>query len=602
MTAMRTFLTLGLLSATVASNAQSLSDAIKLTDKEQFDKATAAFRSQLASAPQNGEAWFYLGENYFANDHADSAEFAYRKGLEVNPRFPLNHAGLGKVLRAKGKKQEADAEFTAAITAATEKAAKNPKALVAATYREVAEGLLEGADKDYTTAQADLDKSIELDPKNVDVYILKGDAYFDANPRDGTTPLEYYKKAMAVDALNAKPVSRKGFMYYRAKNFPSAIEAYTTAIAIDPAFAPAYSGRAEAYYMSRDFDKATADMNKYLELNTGNMSARVRNAQFLFLVKKYDESLTEINALEGQGVKNLVLMRLKAYDLTEKGDFAAARTAMEAYMAEQPEEKRISLDYEYMGKIYQGLAAQSNVTTGSTATSGSQSATVTTTNGTTTMTATAADGTTTTMTTTTGPDLDSLAGEMYMKAVQLDKTKDYLYIEAAKAFTKAKAYDRAIAAYREKMATGKVEVNDWYYLGSTANKAKRFQLADSAWAMYITKQPNIYQGYLYRARAQAGMDSAEVKTWTAKPFYEDVIRKMKPEEQQKAKADLEEAYNYMGLYYLYNKENMDRAKAKCFFEKVAGLGANTSITKQVTDTFLKMKELKDLAPANCDVM
>jgi predicted Zn-dependent protease len=108
----------------------------------------------------------------------------------------------------------------------------------------------------------------------------------------------------------------------------------------------------------REFDKATADMKQYLALNRGSISARVRNAQFLFLVKKYDESLTEIKSLEDAGVKNMVLKRLKAYDQTEKGEYNAADSTMKEYFAEQPADKVISLDYEYYGKIYQGLAKQ----------------------------------------------------------------------------------------------------------------------------------------------------------------------------------------------------------------------------------------------------
>ena len=58
----------------------------------------------------------------------------------------------------------------------------------------------------------------------------------------------------------------------------------------------------------------------------------------------------------------------------------------------------------------------------------------------------------------------------------------------------------------------------------------------------------------------------------------------------------------MGLYYLYNKDAKDLPKARCFFEKVQELNAGTSITKQVTDVMLKTKELKDIAPGNCDVL
>lgn len=560
---MKTLLTIGLACAALGAAAQ-LPEAIKLTDNEQFEKAATAFQRIVKADPNSGEAWFYMGENYFDNDRSDSAGAAYRKGIEVNPNYPLNYAGLGKVLREQGKDSEAQAQFNRATEVVELKANRSSKAQIAATYREEAEGLLAGQSPDYAAALALVQKAIDLYPKDAEAYILKGDALFDQNPRDGSAPLENYKKAMELDALSAKPVARKAFMYYRAKNFPSSIEEYTNAITLDPGYAPAYRGRAEAWFMARDFDKATADMNKYLQLNTGNTSARVRNAQFLFLVKKYDQSLSEIQALENEGVKNMTLKRLKAFDLEEKGEYAAADSAMQAYFAEQPAEKVISLDYEYQGKIYQGLAK-----------------------------ATQADSM------SMAAPYDSLAAGMYLKAARMDPAKDYLFLEAAKAYTDAKAYGKAVSAMQDKVKGGQAEVNDWYYLGAMANRAKAYQTADSAWAMYISKQPNIYQGYLYRARSQAGMDTAEVKSWTAKPYYEEVINKMKPGEQDAHKADLEEAYNYMGLYYLYNKADMDRPKAKCWFEKVSTLNAGTSITQQVNNTFLKMKELKDVTPSEC---
>ncbi|MEO5584040.1 MAG: tetratricopeptide repeat protein [Flavobacteriales bacterium] len=594
---MKTFLTLGSICIAFGTFAQ-LPEAIKLTDNEQFENATAAFKRIVESSPNSGEAWFYLGENYFAEDRSDSAEAAYRRGIEVNPSYALNYAGLGKVLHGQGKANEAQAQFAKATEIAELKTNKYSKPQIADTYREEAEGLLAGQSPDYTAALALIQKAIDLDPKDPEVYILKGDALFERNPRDGSAPLENYKMAMQLDPMNAKPVARKAFMYYRAKNFPSSIEEYTNAVTLDPGFAPAYSGRAEAYFMARDFDKANADMQKYLQLNSGSTSARVRNAQFLFLVKKYDQSLSEIQALENEGVKNIVLKRLKAFDLTEKGDFAAADSTMKEYFAQQPADKVISLDYEYQGKIYQGLAKDlvknPPVTIDSNGTAqvnGNVAKYAGTKKN--------ADGSSEVSFTLT--PYDSLAAEMYLKAARMDKAKDYLFVDAAKAFTDARAYDKAVSAMREKINGEKPEVNDWYYLGAMANRAKQYQTADSAWAEYIAKQPNIYQGYLYRARSQAGMDTAEVKSWSAKPYYEEVIRKMKPEEQESHKADLEEAYNYMGLYYLYSTTEMDRAKAKCWFEKVSALAAGTSITQQVNDTFLKMKELKNVEPSDCEL-
>ena len=232
--------TLALVSASaIAASAQTLTDAIKLTDKEQFEKATAAFRKLVTAEPQNGEAWFYFGENYWENERTDSAEVCYRQGNGVGGKFPLNKVGLGKVLWSQGKKDEAQTMFTQAVTDACDKANKMPKPLQGTTYREIAEAIAQGQGKDLIKAQEFIAKAIEMDPKNPETYVLKGDVLFDQNPRDGSAPLENYKTAINLDALNAKPVTRKAFMYYRAKNLPASIEEYTNAISIDGSFASA---------------------------------------------------------------------------------------------------------------------------------------------------------------------------------------------------------------------------------------------------------------------------------------------------------------------------------------------------------------------------
>ncbi|MBP6698657.1 MAG: hypothetical protein KA175_13640, partial [Flavobacteriales bacterium] len=167
------------------------------------------------------------------------------------------------------------------------------------------------------------------------------------------------------------------------------------------------------------------------------------------------------------------------------------------------------------------------------------------------------------------------------------RTKGDLYTEAAAMFRKAKLYDMEVRTYQEKMAAGGVKLNDYYYLGSAANKAKMYGTADSAWTVYIEKQPNLFQGYLGRARANVGMDPDKV-TWQAKPFYEEVVRKMKPEEQAKYKVELEEAYFYLGFYYFSSAK--DKGTAKCWFEKLKELNAGTSNTKTGNDMLLNLKD------------
>jgi tetratricopeptide (TPR) repeat protein len=526
-----------------------LQQAAKLTDNERFEHATAAIKAVLAAEPNNGEAWFLLGENYYYNDKLDSARMAYSRGAEVNPLMPLNAVGLGKVLQAQGRTDEARAAFEAAIANAIDKKTKMPKPMQASVYREAAEGLVYGDVKDPAKAVTYADAAIALNPADAEAYIVRGDALFEMNPRDLSEPMAMYKKAADLSGNNAKPIARRGLVYYRAKNFDASVAEYDNAIRIDPDFAPAYSGRAEAYYFKRDFAKATADYDKYLELNKGNESARVRYAQFLFLVENFSESLALINELEAAGVKNNVLARLKGYNMVELKDTVNALPTIEAYMAARSEDELISSDMQYYARA---IALLGN---------------------------------------------DSLAAEKLLAAARMKNADPELYTEAAKLFYKARMYSNAAEAYLGKVTHGKAEVNDWYYLGDAANRGKLFSLADSAWAKYTQYQPNIYQGYLGRARANVGLDSTRT-TWQARPYFEEVLRKMTPEDIAKSPMVAEEAYFYLGFYHFYGTKDMPAAK--CWFEKVVALNAGTSSTKTAND-MVKGEALKDVRATPCEL-
>lgn len=561
----RTFFAGLLAGSSLMASAQSLQEAIRLTDNEQFERATVAFRSLITASPNDGQAWFFMGENYWSNGRTDSAANCYATGARLNPVFPLNHAGLGKIQMAQGKRAEADALFLTATTAATSKANKHTKTVQAMTYREVAEGLGSGPNADIPAALAEIEKAVALDPNDAETYVLKGDLLVARGDFDNSPALNAYKKAGELAPNAARPIARKAVMYYRAMNYEAALAEFDRAISVDGSFAPAYKGRAETHFKLKSPDKATADYNKYLDLNKGSVSARIRYVEFLYVTEKYTEALDEIAKLRGTGVQDNQLKRIEGYSLAEKGDFANALERMKEYFAAQPQEKVISNDYEIMGRIYSGLAKETSIPPPPPVppVPGSQ---------------TIPSG---------DPNLDSLAAEYYLKAARMDRTRHALFIEAGKAFTKAKLHKQAAEAYREKILQGRPEVNDYYYLGGAANKAKMFNLADSAWTVYVERQPSVHQGYLGRARANAGIDSTKT-TWQAKPFYEEVVRKIKPEDQQKYKVDLEEAYFYLGFYYYSSAK--DNGSAKCWFDKLATLNAGTSNTKTGTDMLLNLKD------------
>ncbi|MBP6573388.1 MAG: hypothetical protein KA230_02975 [Flavobacteriales bacterium] len=546
-----------------------LQEATQLTDKEQFEKATSLYKVAIAAAPTSGEAWFFMGENFWYNERRDSAEICYRKGAEVNPRFPLNHAGIGKALRAKDNITEAQAKFTEALAMAEDKTNKFGKPAKSLAYREVAEAMSVGKNPDFVTAMAYLAKAEELTPSDIEIFILRGDMSVAADPRSGPTQaVAEYNKAINLQGLNPKPLTKKALMYHRSGRNPAgAVEEYTKAIANDAAYAPAYRGRAEAHFSLKQYDQATADYEKYLELNKGSVSARVRYAKFLYLIGKNNESLAEITALKATGLNDNSLRRIEGYNLAAAGNYVQALEVMEEYLSEQPDDLEIPSDWEVMGKIYEGLAKQ------------------------------VGEGTITTGGLPSG-NLDSLAAEMCLICVRVDRDRPDLYLNAANLFKKAKRYDKEVEVWQEKIAAGEAKANDYFYLGSAANRAKMFPLADSAWTSYIERNSKTYDGYLGRARANVGMDTART-TWQAKPFYEEVVKHLTPENIEKKKVDVEEAYFYLGYYYYTQEKNLPLAK--CWMEKVRDLNAGTANTKIGSEMLLR-NEMKDLAAADCTLL
>src|SRR5437868_12413577 len=90
-------LSLFIVCSSAGAFAQTLKDAIHLTDNEQYEAATPAFKTLIAADPVNGTNYFYFGENYLLSDNADSAAIMFNKGKQVDPANLLNQIGLAKI-------------------------------------------------------------------------------------------------------------------------------------------------------------------------------------------------------------------------------------------------------------------------------------------------------------------------------------------------------------------------------------------------------------------------------------------------------------------------------------------------------------------------
>lgn len=526
-------------------NAQSLQEAITKTENERFESADADFRVLIAKEGSKGDNYFYYGENYFKRGDADSANLYYTKGAELSPTYPLNFVGLGKALLAKNDVNAAKTQFFKATSISQSKNAE--------VFRKIAEAYLATDYKNPDEAIVAANAAIKLDAKNADGYIILGDAMLEKNPSDGGGPIKQYKQATTLNPKSAKGIIREGKLYQRGRNYQLALEKYKEAITIDPMFAPAYREVAELYYLAGQPAKSIENWKKYLELNNSD-NARYRYMTALFSNKQYAEAVTEYESLKTKGFANLYFERLAGYSYAEMGDktdkeaYNKGLVALNKFFEMAPKDfKYIANDYKYKGMLLSRTGK------------------------------------------------DSIALVEMEKAIVADpnSAKD-IYTEMALIAYRGKKYASVASIVERKIAADAKSLNnnDYFNYGRanynlgqnklveanslkdakarTAKEAEAMPFlvkADSAFAGLIRLNQNWATAYTWKGRS-----SSLISFDLGKPFYEKVLTVVKPEEKTGSyKKDVVEAYEYLGSYYVNNK---DKANADATFTSLKEIDAN----------------------------
>lgn len=542
-----TLITATVLSMGLSGFSQTLQESIMRTDNENFEIAASQFRSLIAKEPGKGENYFYYGENFYKSGDIDSASIMYTKGVELNATSPLNYVGLGKVLLSQNKTNDAKAQFYKATTLSANKNAE--------VLRKIAESWLATDNKNPDEALPLINLAIKLDPKNPENYIILGDAQLEKNPTDGSAPIKSYQMASTLNSKSTRGILREGKLYQRGRNYQLALDYYKKAIGIDATYAPAFREIAELYFLAGQPAKSIENWKKYIDLNNSDY-AHYRFMSALFSNKQYTEAVAEYEMLKKSNFDNLYLERLAAYSYAEMGnkpDTAAYTKGLAAinkfFTKAGPGFKYIANDYKYKGV----LLAKSGK--------------------------------------------DSLGMIEMNKAIAMDSTlAGDVYATMASISVKAKKYDKVIF-YLEKKAKGSyknLNANDCFDLGKAyyfnggakqkeVNEAREalakkkkptdnpelsakdeevvrlFSKADSAFKQLSVLNPSWPWAYTWRGRANASLDPKALKDST-KTYYEKVIQLVKPEERSSTyKANLIEAYEYLGYYYVTKK---DEVKAK----------------------------------------
>lgn len=521
----------------MAAQAQTLQDGLRALDFDKYESARNIFDQLTKTDSKNGDNWYYLGQSYFNLYKEDSAKWAYEQGTLAATSNPVNYIGLGELLMAENKKEEAKALFKKALdfSRGRDGIVTDAKAL-----RLVASALVSTDNKVTDEALIQIKNALEIAPRDYDVLVTAGDVYLEMN--NGGEAASNYERAEAVDPKNPKAYSRAAGIWLRVKNAESTLTDLNKALAIDSNYAPALKLMSELYYKSKKYDKAKYYYAKYLQNSESSLANRQRFARILFNGKEYEDALSLITDILKQKNADVYMYRIAGYAYYEVGDakkdtsmFRPGIAALNTFISTINPSKIISGDYEYLSKLYSRLSG-----------------------------------------------FDSLAIYNIEKAIELAPEKIELNKEAGQIYNRIKRFDKSVVCFETYISkASKVTLVDYQLLGLAAYYGKQFAKSDSAFAKIIEQKPDYADGYYWRGINNASLDP-DFKTTVAKEFFEKYIS-MAEGDPVKNKRNLVSSYNTLGFYYIKNDNN---AKAKEYFNKTNSIDAGN---KTATDILKQLK-------------
>lgn len=539
-------------------SAQTLQEAIRLTDNEQYQKAKGVFTKLVTAEPTNGDYFFYFGDLMLKMEDTDTALVLFKKGVDINPMNPLTHVGMARHMMYTGKTAEGQKEIAYAKSLVSTQAGKKEMNMTPArqalVFLEIAETYTWAQSPDYAAAIELTNQAEKLDPKNPEVFLVRGDALYSKDPVNGSPAIAAYTQASKLDPKNVKAYERIGTLYANGKNMVSAIAYYNKALAIDPGFAPAYARRGEAQYQLGKFDSASISYKKYLELNDDCYS-RYRYAAFLYKSGDYEGAIREGNTTLACDSSITVLYRIigRSYMEMKTPDPVNAIKYYQLFFVKQKQ----------YGKTYPSITADDHVNLGKAYVKNNQ---------------------------------DSLGVEEYNKAMALDTTRKDIYFDVAGAYFKMRRYDQAALFYKKKIdqSSDGGNISDWNAYGRALFLLKDYVHADSAFRRVTMIDPPNPIGWYWRGRANAAIDT-DFKSDSTRYFYE-VYSDLAMKDKERNKKDLIIASKYLAGYHFIKK---NYACSKAYFQLVLELDPTDAGVKKQLDTDKDLKAATAVDPGTC---
>lgn len=550
--------------------AQSLDDAKKAIDAEQFAQAKGMLETLVKNKPKDGENYFYLGLIYIHNEHLDSALTIFNQGLTADPKNNLNKVGLGVVDLYKEDSTAAATKFSEATSGLKRK-----------DYLElyhIGRAYIDAPKPNYQKAVEYLDQAKAKNAEDPMIPLALGDAYFGL--KNNSMAYKNYRDASVLDNTLTRARVQMQVITRGSHAWQEAIDGLKKISSEVPDYAPTYRELAETYHAWALKATDTADYNarnreavnfykQYMDKTDYSVESRIRYADFLVFAKDYDELQVQAQELAKLEDVNPKVLRYLGYSSYIKKQYPEAKAALDKMFAKMEPERIISLDYSHLGLADINIAVAQDSVDEALFDEGIVQL----------QKAVAADS-------SIANDLNDVG-----KDIMTNKKK---YALAAKVFEIGASTPTSLNYIYDNFFLGMAG----YYGAATKQveaepaRTELLQKADTALGLVIEKAPTTQEAYIFRGRVNNLLDDPEKPKGLAKPYFEKYIEVVKEKggaDEQRAKVNFVEIYNNLAAI---EAKNGQYQKARDYLNETLKLDPENAYAKET------LKYLEQASTAN----
>lgn len=550
-----------LFSIAAAISASGQTDQVRyFIQTNQSAKAKSLLLKELSGSKISADKIFLLGRLYIAENKTDSANLIFnRLKPDIEEQRLLSLIGKHSIDIKSANKEELAAKMQREMRSLN--SSKSALVKLEAAYILAQVGKQE-------EAWELIDQACNLTPVSAETFVAAGDIYVRLNEVLNDNSLYgracgRYEQALLVNDKYLPAMTALAKAYISSRNFPEAKKKLNSALAIDSLWIPGLKLMGELQYDLGNYKLASQYYTKYINSINPGRNQLQKYAYILYFNQEHDKAKKIITNLLAVEPDNGVLLRLLAYTSCELKQAPEGLSAMDKFMKVRQQSgdsmRILSSDFEYYGRL---LSMQGN---------------------------------------------DSLAVLQFNKAQEFDSVSVTTYEYLAKSYEKLKDFEGAVRTLD--IVTAKnpdCPASTWFSKGrdcmlmvetpviaaDSIKKATILQKAVESFTKVTEASPNSHLGFFWKARAQAALDP-ESTNGLAEDSYRKSIEILEAKNQnEKYKAELIEAYSYMGyLNYLryepaMKANNQDALSFKSvsleYWNKILALDSSNQAALQAT--------------------